>query len=328
MLWIDHEHKLMHACPAAVLAAGLLLGVSPSHGQQLYTSTFQHRLELAADGLLQLVNVSGDITVTGTSGRVVRIRAVKQVQNHPAAAAAALLESLAIEVDAHGDTVEVRTRHPSAEEIQRTGGSDLTQLGVTFTVEVPGDVTVNLRTTSGNIHISGMKGDANLETVNGHITTRDVGGGVVAGSVRGDITIVEVGRGADANTVSGNIVLTDVDEHIRATCISGDITISGGDLVEVWANNTGGNIHCDVAVKSGGRYQLTSHSGNIDFIARDEGGFQVSLSTVSGSISVPLELTLTGARTSRRSLMGIYRQPDASVELTAFSGDITLITVP
>jgi DUF4097 and DUF4098 domain-containing protein YvlB len=306
----------------------LFSGIFPSEAQTQHSSTFERRLEVTAGGVFQLTNVSGDITVTGTSGRFVRISGVKRVQVANAAGAAALLEFTVIEVETRSDSVGIRTRQPSVEEMQRAGNLERIPVSVTYSVEVPRDVRVNLRTTSGSIRVSGIEQDVNLETASGSITTDSIGGSVSAGSVRGDITISGTGRGVDSNTVSGDIVLTGVDDRIRATCVSGDITIRGGNLTEVWANNTGGDIHCEGAVGSGARYQLTSHSGDIEFVAVEGGGFRVSLSTVSGSISAPLELTLTGTRTSRRSLTGVYRRSEASVELTTFSGNITLLTVP
>jgi len=321
-MWCDNRQHKSVVITAVVLTAVVCSGTG-TRAQQV--STFERTLRLAEGGSFQLTNISGDITVVGIPGRYVRIAASKRAHSTDAEA---LLEATAVEIEAGEGRITVRTRHPASVLERRTESQEQTQVSVTYTVEVPRDVSVVLRTTSGNIHVSGIEMDVDLESVSGSIKADGTGGSISAGSVRGSITINGAGAGADANTVSGDIVLAGVKRRLRATCVSGDITIRGGELMEVWANNTGGDIHCEGTVAMRARYQLTSHSGDIEFVADGGEGFQVSLSTVSGSISAPLELTLTGSRTSRRSLTGVYLHPDASVELTAFSGNITLLTVP
>ena len=131
-----------------------------------------------------------------------------------------------------------------------------------------------------------------------------------------------------AGSASGDIELADIGRSIRATCVSGDITIRGDIPTDVEANNTGGTIRWEGQLGEGGDIRLSSHSGDIEFTALGGIGFSVNLSTISGSISTPLELVLKGETTSRRSLRGEYLDPVARVALTAFSGNITVITRP
>ena len=317
----DWRHKAIYELSTAVLAAVLLSGISPSVLQAQQGRFFERILELHEGSTFQLTNTSGDITVRGVTGRYATIRGIKTVVEMNIADSASLLEATAMIVEEGEESISVAFRQPPA--VLR---GEAAPVSVNITIEIPLDVALVLRSTSGNIKVSGMEGEISLESDSGSISVTDVAGYVSAGSVRGTISIEKGSSGADANTVSGDITLTDVDDRIRATCVSGDITIRGGVLTEIWANNTGGDIQFSGPVAIGARYQLMSHSGDIEFIAEEESAFQVSLSTVSGSISAPLELNLTGNRTSRRSLIGIIRDSGASVELTAFSGDITLIT--
>lgn len=316
----DQRYKSIHVLSTAVLAAVLLSGISPSVLQAQQGRFFERTLELRTGSTFQLTNASGDITVRGVTGRYATIRGIKTVEEMNRADSISLLEATALMVEEGEESVSVAVRQPPA--VLR---GEAAPVSVNITIEIPLDVALVLRSTSGNIKVSGMEREISLESDSGSISVTDVAGYVSAGSVRGTISIEKGSSGADANTVSGDITLTDVDDRIRATCVSGDITIRGGLLKEIWANNTGGDIQFSGPVAIGALYQLTSHSGDIEFIAEEESAFQVSLSTVSGSISAPLELNLTGNRTSRRSLIGIIRDSDASVELTVFSGDITLI---
>ena len=321
MSFTDQRYKTIHALQKAVLAAILLSGFSPSVLQAQQGRFLERTLQLRAGSTFQLTNASGDITVRGVTGRSATIRVIKTVEEMNSADSLSLLEAAALIVEEGEESISISLRQPPA--VLR---GEATPVSGSFSIEIPLDVALVLRSTSGNIKVSGMEGEISLESDSGSISATDIAGYVSAGSVRGTISIEKANSGADANTVSGDITLTDVYSRIRATCVSGDITIRGGVLTEIWANNTGGDIHFDGPVVIGALYQLTSHSGDIEFIAAEDSAFQVSLSTVSGSISAPLQLNLTGNRTSRRSLVGIIRNSDASVELTAFSGDITLIT--
>jgi len=312
----------MHVLATAVLTAVFLSGISPSLLQAQQGRLMERTLELREGSTFQLTNASGDITVRGVAGRSAMIRGIKTVEGMNSADSAYLLEATTLTVEEGDESVSVAISQPPA--VLR---GEAAPVSVSITIEIPLDVALVLRSTSGNIKVSGMEREISLESDSGSISVTDTEGYVSAGSVRGTISIERASSGADASTVSGDITLTDIDDRIRATCLSGDITIRGGVLAEIWANNTGGDIKFGGPVAIGSRYQLTSHSGDIEFIAEEESAFQVSLSTVSGSISAPLELNLTGNQTSRRSLTGIINDSDASVELTAFSGDITLITL-
>ncbi len=299
-------------CAALPAAAGILAADPQGHPQQHFSTTTERTIPLRADGIFRLTNSHGDITVTGTTGRMVRIRATREVDAGDRSVAEPLLAALSFTVAGGDSSVEVVTRHPEAAVVRGITGADPEpmRLRISYVIEVPADVRISVRSTSGSIVIRDVDRTVDLDTMSGNMTVRNAGGPVVAGSASGDIDLTDIGR------------------RIRATCVSGDITIRGDVPTDVEANNTGGSIRWEAKVGEGGLIRLSSHSGDIEFTALGETGFSVNLSTISGSISTPLELVLMGETTSRRSLQGEYLEPAARVELTAFSGNITLITRP
>jgi len=243
---------------------------------------------------------------------MVRIRAVREVSAGSRSTAEDLIEALSFSVIESDSLVEVVTRRPDAAMMRRvsSAGEEPIRLRVTYVVEVPVDVRIDVRSTSGSVTVRGIDRSIGLDTMSGNIAVHQAGGPVVAGSASGDIELI------------------DIRQPIRATCVSGDITIRGDIPNDVEANNTGGTIRWEGRLGEGRLIRLSSHSGDIVFTALGETGFSVNLSTISGSISTPLGLVLMGETTSRRSLRGEYLDPVARVELTAFSGDITIITMP
>ena len=310
---------------AALLVVGLFLAsTAEAEAQQQARQTFTRSIAAPAGGVLQVSNDAGSIRVSAWNRSTIQIVAEKVVRLRDPAAASLLLEQIRVEVSVVDNTVTILTRYPPEAIQPLTGRSEQPIAGVHYAIQVPSDLGVALRSVSGNISLSGVSGTARLESVNGDLTARRVGGWVVAGSFNGNITIEDAAAGADVNAVSGNIQLTRLRGRIRATCISGNIVIQEAEVSEVRASNTGGDITYEGNITPTAGYVLSSHSGNIRFTVTGDHGYSAQLSTFSGSISTPFDFELTGTRTSRRSLTGTYRSPEASVTLTAYSGNISI----
>ncbi len=316
-----------HAARAAVLLAAGLSVCAPSvlYGQQLLRRTVERTIPSLPPGIPIIVEGgAGSIRVEGSSRRSIDLRAIIEIGGPSTPHRMALLEGVRIEIIESNESVTVRAE--SSGSPGGGGGQDPRQPSpvVHYVLSVPSNQSLDLRSGAGAISVTDVGGEVLLESTAGDLTIRGSTGRVIAGSVNGSITVSGADAGVEVDTVSGRIILERVARRIRATCISGDITIRDSTASEVRASNTGGDITYEGAVATGGNYVLSSHSGNIRFIIAGEIGFEAQLSTFSGSISTPLEFMLSGNRTSRRSLTGSYLDPEATVTLTAFSGNITI----
>jgi DUF4097 and DUF4098 domain-containing protein YvlB len=289
-----------------------------------YTENFSRTVRIGRTGALDLQNVAGDISVTGGGGDDVRIEAVKRVRHPNEAEAKALLSEITIEVADRGGRVEVRTEYP-----RRRNWSG----GVDFTVSVPRDASVALRSVSGTVKVTNINGELRAETVSGDIITmtakklrvaKTVSGDVEIseseadelslGSVSGDVIVNRLkGNGFDAQTVSGDLRLTDVEiDHASIRSVSGDIDYSG-------------------RLARNGRYQFQSHSGDIRVTPADAKGFTIEASTFSGDVRSDYALTLqTSPGNSftpgrNRSVRGSFGDAGATLTLQSFSGDIVIV---
>jgi len=289
-----------------------------------YTENFSRTVRIGRTGALDLQNVAGDISVTGGGGDDVRIEAVKRVRHPNEAEAKVLLSEIAIEVADRGGRVEVRTEYP-----RRRNWSG----GVDFTLSVPRDASVALRSVSGTVKVTNINGELRAETVSGDIITmtakklrvaKTVSGDVEIseseadelslGSVSGDVIVNRLkGNGFDAQTVSGDLRLTDVEiDHASIRSVSGDIDYSG-------------------RLARNGRYQFQSHSGDIRVTPADAKGFAIEASTFSGDVRSDYALTLqTSPGNSftpgrNRSVRGSFGDAGATLTLQSFSGDIVIV---
>ena len=298
-------------------------GGGPGRGPE-YTENFSRTVRIGRTGALDLQNVAGDISVTGGGGDDVRIEAVKRVRHPNEAEAKVLLSEIAIEVADRGGRVEVRTEYP-----RRRNWSG----GVDFTLSVPRDASVALRSVSGTVKVTNINGELRAETVSGDIimmtakklrVAKTVSGDVEIseseadelslGTVSGDVIVNRLkGSGFDAQSVSGDLRLTDVEiDHASIRSVSGDIDYSG-------------------RLARNGRYQFQSHSGDIRVTPADAKGFTIEASTFSGDVRSDYALTLqTSPGNSftpgrNRSVRGSFGDAGATLTLQSFSGDIAIV---
>jgi DUF4097 and DUF4098 domain-containing protein YvlB len=290
-----------------------------------YTENFSRTVRLGRNGTFDLQNVAGDISVTGGGGDDVRIEAVKRVRHPNETEGKALLSEIEIQVIERSGRVEVRTEYP-----RRRNWSG----GVDFTVSVPRDASVSLRSVSGTVKVSNVNGELRAETVSGDIvatatrklrTAKTVSGDVEiseaeaeelsVGSVSGDVVVNRLkASGIDGQTVSGDMRLTDTEiDHATLRSVSGDIDYTGRLL-------------------RNGRYQMQSHSGDIRITPGDARGFALEGTTFSGDVRSDYALTLQTAPGNsfspggrNRSVRGSFGDASATLTLQSFSGDIVIV---
>ena len=94
-------------------------------------------------------------------------------------------------------------------------------------------------------------------------------------------------------------------ERVDAQAISGNVAFMGN-------------------LAPNGRYEFTSHSGNVRIAVGGKTGFQLEATSFSGGITSDLPITCEGAASGRDSLRGKYGDGSAILELTSFSGSIAI----
>jgi DUF4097 and DUF4098 domain-containing protein YvlB len=79
----------------------------------------------------------------------------------------------------------------------------------------------------------------------------------------------------------------------------------------------------------GGRYDLGSHSGDVEVNVGGDIGFELEASSFSGSVRTDVPLKLTGVsqannRGRQRSMRGTLGDGSAVLDITTFSGSIVI----
>ena len=287
------------------------------------TENFSRTARLDRNGTFELQNIAGIIVVTGGGGNDVRIDAVKRVRGRDDGDARRLLQEIQIDVREQSNRIEVRTEYPRNER-------NLRGAAVEYTVALPQDANVVLRTVSGDIRVTNVRGALTTQSVSGGITANDVPRIALVKSVSGDIQLTNAGSDAslDGSTVSGDLTVRGL--KVRAldfTSVSGDVLLDNVETERLSLRSVSGTIDYAGALARNGRYELHSHSGGLRVALAGNTGFTVEASTFSGGLRSDFDLRINEIgrrRGPNRPIRGSFGDGSATLSLNSFSGDIVI----
>jgi DUF4097 and DUF4098 domain-containing protein YvlB len=284
-----------------------------------YTEQISKTLPLGRNGTLDLQNLSGDVVVTGGAGNDVRVEATKRVRHPRESEARTLLQSIEVRIEERNGNVEVRTNYP------RRNWSG----GVDYTVSVPRDANVVLRSVSGDIRVSTLNGELRAESLSGDVVATSVRRVRQVKTLSGDVEIVD----SDADevtgtTTSGTIIARGLKTRsLDLQSVSGDLRLTDVDSDRVFVRSVSGDVALSGRPSRQGRYELQSHSGDVRVALAGSQGFTLEASTFSGDLRSDYPLTLQGSQTTRgnpRNVRGSFGNGGALLSLQSFSGSITI----
>jgi hypothetical protein len=295
---------------------------------------------LGRQGTFNLVNVAGSVTITGSGGNDVRIDAIKRVWDRTDGAARAALQDVAIEVTERQGGVDVRA------DVMRPRRLDAE---VDFTIAVPAGATVSVRTGSGDVTITGIRGELRAEAVGGSIKATSVGQVRSLRTLSGAVSL-ENADSSDltVSTLGGPVTIRQLKARSAdLRTVAGDIVIEESDTERLIAQSLSGRIELTGRLARTGRYSLQSQSGNVRLTPTGSNDFELEAATASGSVRSDYELTLeerqmtrpgrrgvgvgrgagigrSGGRVSARVLRGVSGDGGPLVTVRSFSGSITI----
>ncbi|HJZ71341.1 MAG TPA: DUF4097 family beta strand repeat-containing protein [Vicinamibacterales bacterium] len=284
---------------------------------------FSRKVKLGRDGRVSVGNISGDITVTGGSGDEVSIEAVKRTRGDRSQ-----LANVRIVVDDRPGRVDVRAEYDSNRFTRNNNVS------VDFTITVPNGASVEVKSVSGSVKVSGVRGAVRGESVSGDVTTTDTPKVEAAKTVSGDVTLSGIQNDGDlsASSVSGNVRARGVKAHaLDLGSVSGDLTVSDVTCDRLNAKSVSGGFEYTGSIARGGVYDVNLHSGTVRFVLANPSGFELTANTFSGSIRSDLPLTIGGTSdrgqrrgVNNRSMRATFGDGSATLTVRTFSGDIVI----
>jgi DUF4097 and DUF4098 domain-containing protein YvlB len=288
-----------------------------------YTEQITRTLRLGRNGVFDLQNLSGDIVVTGGGGNEVRLEATKRVRHPNESEAKAMLRAIEIRVDERNGNVEVRTDYP-----RRNWAG-----GVDYTVSVPRDANVVLRSVAGDIRVTTLNGELRAESVSGNVQITSAQRVRQAKSMSGDLEIADSdGDEVAGGTVSGDVIARGLKARtVDLQSVSGDLRLTDVESDRAFVRTVSGNVDFSGRLARNGRYEFKSHSGDVRVSPLSSQGFSVAASTFSGDLRSDYPLTLEGnsngfgPRRGNRGIRGSFGDGGTALSMESFSGNITIV---
>jgi len=286
-------------------------------------------LKIGANGELVLANIAGDILV-GRGGNEVSVEIVKTARGRSDEDARELLQLVQVEVIERSGRAEVRARYPEGEEMRRNNRRNI-NVSVAYNVTAPAGIRLRAHSISGSITVKEIKGEVTAESVSGTVRIFNAGRISSAKSISGTVEIndAEIDGTFNASSVSGSVVLRRVKARmLELGSISGNVLLDDVDSQQVEAQSVSGNVSFGGPVGRSGRYELSSHSGNVTVALGGASGFEVEATSFSGSIRSDFNFGTdpsdSGRGRRRQTIRGVHGDGSAVLELTTFSGNIVI----
>ena len=193
--------------------------------------------------VISITNDYGPITVKPSGNRQVVVQTVSRS------------DAISFANERHSNRIEIR----SVSSSQETGLVD-------YTVLVPADAFVTLRTSDGTLHAQGLRGDVILESAT---------------------ALVEVIAISDAHlhvrTLSGPITLTDIrNSHLDVHSVSGNVSIHNVTGPSVKVNSGRGRVTYEGDPGPVGEYLLSSHSGDLAILIPASASVDIKACSIKG----------------------------------------------
>jgi DUF4097 and DUF4098 domain-containing protein YvlB len=222
----------------------------------------------------------------------------------------------------------VRVRYPRQGDARRGNRRNI-NVDVAVTVAAPQNTRVMVRSISGDVSVTDISGGLTLETVSGNIIIANAGRIATAKTISGNIGLknTRVEGALEAGTISGNLNMQHVSARsLTVSSVSGHVILQDVSCERVEARAISADVSFAGDFQPNGRYEFTSHSGNVRLAVGTKTGFQLEATSFSGEIRSDLPLTLGGQQGPRRSraTRGTFGDGSAILELTSFSGNIII----
>ncbi len=228
-------------------------------------------------------------------------------------------------------------------------------LSISFKIYVPGNVSTDLSTSGGSIHLSDLKGNQNFRTSGGSLHVDNISGAIKGSTSGGNIHVANSNDQIDLSTSGGSIEASNCKGTIQLSTSGGslhladlngtiDASTSGGRIDgsnitgELSASTSGGSVKLD---NIQGSVDASTSGGSMDVAVTALGKF-VKLHNSGGSINLELpkgkgfDLNLSGNKikvdplnnfsgsTDENNINGTLNGGGIPITVKASSGKITV----
>jgi DUF4097 and DUF4098 domain-containing protein YvlB len=259
--------------------------------------------------LLMVENRSGDVRVlAGKESSLAIAKATIRGSDAEDARAKAAQYTLVVEESEH----QVLIRQP-----------DMSGLHVDLEIRLHTQPKVQVRSTSGDVTVSGIRGGCRVDGTSGDIRLSAMEGSIEITSTSGDVSVVEA-RSARlvVDNKSGDVTIKSSDGSLSVRTASGDVTLDGCHGQTVAVEAVSGDVLLSLERPVNGTVTVRAVQGDTTVAIPDGSNCRVALSTLSGEVAC--EVDLQDEAKAELRVTGRLGDGTGTLDVSAVSGDIRL----
>lgn len=280
-----------------LLASLLLLSSLALQGQDTtFVTTRGDRLRVGVH--------EGSITVNAWDRNAVRVQAESDDDD----------DDVRVDISRSAGAISVSAR-------SRRGGP----VDVSFTVTVPTWMPLSLNSVEGDISARGTTAAINAQTVNGSVQVSGGSGNVSLSSVDGSVELSRSSGRLSLTTVNDDVTVRQSTGSITASTVNGSVMLVGVASDAVSAESMNGDVHFGGPIRNGGRYQLSTHNGDVLVGVQSGANATVSVNTFNGDFSSDIPVEVRTRDRHDGSFSFTLGDGSARLELESFQGSIQLV---
>jgi DUF4097 and DUF4098 domain-containing protein YvlB len=232
---------------------------TPSHK---YEKTLEVAAPMSPGRVLSATTVNGNIKVLGTDAANCTVKAKITARGWSDEEAKTVADQVKITIVDTGNKTDIVVHKPDIKLKKH--------IGIGFDITLPGNSSLHLTTTNGNVTSSNVAGPVELRTVNGNIICRNVTQNVKAHTINGN---VHVFCSPDADSVT----------TVHAKTVNGSIKFKSPNdySARVDISTINGSVQSDIPITVKGKIKRTRLNGVIG-----DGKGTLDLHTINGAIVI------------------------------------------
>jgi len=308
---------------ALILTAGLL-ALTPFTAHAKIERVVEKTFTVQPGGLLHVETQGGNVKVLTSNDNVVKVVATEKIHDSTDAEADELLKKLTLTIEQKDGGVSAESQYEKHMPGMHWGSWPPVQ--VDFTVTVPTNYNVDLKTSGGDVTVDDLQGKVHARTSGGDIKLGKISGDIDAGTSGGNVKLEEGSATVKLGTSGGDVK---VGRAVGPT----DLETSGGNIdiksVEntLHASTSGGNVSAGIAGALKGDCKLSTSGGRVRVTVDKAVAFDLDASTSGGDVEAEgLTITIEKGGVGRSKLAGKVNGGGPVLKMRSSGGDIIVQT--
>jgi Toastrack DUF4097 len=309
--------------PLPVLVGLGLFLFGPLILQAKIERTVEKTFAVQPGGTLKVETDGGGIKVEPGTGSVVKVVVRERIAASTDAEADELLKHLTLTLEQQGNDVTALARYEGERTSSLFHWGNWPPVQCEFTVTVPSQYNVDLKTSGGGIGVGDLTGKVVARTSGGGLQFGKITGTVDGRTSGGGISLEACSGDVEVHTSGGGIRLGPVGGNARVHTSGGGISIKGIAGV-VNAHTSGGPIDVAFSGPLQGDCEFGTSGGGITVRVDPKSDFQLDAHTSGGGVHCDLPVTVVG-EIRHGSLVGKVNAGGHLLKLRSSGGGIRVV---